>query len=373
MLVAADRMLHRDGTFSAGWVRVEGGVIVATGQGSVPAGADVERRVEVLSPGFVDMHCHGGAGASFSTTDPEEALRVVEAHRAAGTTSVVASLVTASLADLASQVSALSGLVEDGHLAGIHLEGPWLSPRFAGAHDPGLLRAPEGADVGSLLRAGRGAVRMVTLAPELPGGLDAVRQLAAAGVVVAAGHTDTDGSGLAAAVDAGATVVTHLFNAMRPIHHRDPGPVPVALGDPRVTVELVADGAHVDPAVLELAARSARGGYALVSDASPAALAPDGRYRLGGLWATVTDGVPRLDGSGAIAGSTLTLARAVRVMAAAGVPLDSALRSATAVPALALSLTTAGTLTEGNPADLVALNGALDVEAVMYHGCWVTR
>ena len=369
MLIVADRMLHADGGFSAGWVQVEGNVVVEAGAGDPPSAFPIERRVQVLSPGFVDIHCHGGAGASFSTTDPDEALRVAGAHRAAGTTTVVASLVTASLADMAAQVAVLAGLVQDGILAGIHLEGPWLSPAFVGAHDPALLRHPEPADVDSLLRSG--AVRMVTLAPELPGGLEAVRQVAGSGAVAAVGHTDSDGGGLAAALDAGARVVTHLFNAMRPIHHRDPGPVPVALADGRVVVELIADGAHVDPVMLEWAARSARGGYALVSDASPAALAPDGLYRLGGLEVTVSGGVPRLDSSGAIAGSTLTMGRAVQVMVAAGVPPASALAAATAVPARALGLEAAGHLTPGSPADLVALTTDLEVDAVMYRGRWL--
>jgi N-acetylglucosamine-6-phosphate deacetylase len=166
-------------------------------------------------------------------------------------------------------------------------------------------------------------------------------------------------------------MATHLFNAMRPIHHRDPGPVPVLLGDPRVAVELIADGVHVDPAVLALAARSAQGGYTLVSDAFAGALAPDGTYRLGGLEVTVGGGVARLSGTGTLASTTLSLHRAVQVMVGAGASLASSLLAASTTPACRLGLDRVGRLAPGLRADLVALTDRLDLAAVMHAGSWV--
>ena len=363
-------MLHADGSLSPGWLLVEGTAIVSVGHGDPPTGKPVDLQAEILAPGFVDGHCHGGGGASFCTIDPAEAVRAVEAHLSRGTTSMVAGVVTDVVPTMAAQVATLADLVDDGELAGIHLEGPWLSQRFAGAHDPNHLLPPEPAAVDALLNAGRGTVRLVTIAPELPGGMDAIRHLAGAGVTVAIGHTDADAVTAARAVDAGARMATHLFNAMRPIHHRDPGPVPVLLDDPRVAVELIADGVHIDPVVLGLAARGARGGYVLVSDAFAGALAPEGTYRLGGLEVTVTAGVARLAGTGTLASSTLTLHRAVQVMVRAGAPLASALRAASTTPAARLRIQGVGALIPGNRADLVALTDEVDLVAVMRAGAW---
>lgn len=368
MLIAARRMLLPGQGLVAGWVRVGGETIAEVGLGHPPDGAAPDETVDVLAPGFVDIHCHGGAGHSFATTDPDVALTAARAHRAHGTTSVVASLVTDRLSVLGDQVEVLASLVNDGELAGIHLEGPWLSPAFNGAHDAALLRTPERGDVDALLDRAAGAIRMVTLAPELPGAMDAVRQLAGEGVAVAAGHTDADAVLMAEAIDAGVTVMTHLFNAMRPIHHRAPGPAPVALADRRVLVELIADAVHLHPAVLAMAARAATGGFALVSDAMAGALAPDGRYLLGGQQVVVSDGVPRLTTTGGIAGSTLTLLRAVQVMAAAGVPLEVVLTGASTAPAERLGLVGAGRILPGRRADLVALTDALEPTFVLFAG-----
>ena len=224
-----------------------------------PAGANPRRAPDrhlagTLVPGFVDVHCHGGGGASFTTGDAGDAAAVVAAHRAHGTTSLVASLVTDTLDRLEAAVLALSPLVHEGELAGIHLEGPWLSAVHCGAHEPALLRSPDPAEVSRLVDAGGGAVRMVTLAPELDGGIEAVEVLAARGVVAAVGHTDATWAVTRRALDAGATAGTHLFNAMRALHHREPGPVLALLEDPRACVELVADGVHLHPDVLRFAA-----------------------------------------------------------------------------------------------------------------------
>ncbi|EOR70500.1 N-acetylglucosamine 6-phosphate deacetylase, partial [Thermobifida fusca TM51] len=210
--------------WTAGWLRVDGPRIAEVGAGIAPypAAESVDLGGRLLVPGWVDIHVHGGGGASFDDGDPERALAAVDLHRRHGTTSLVAGLVTASPAALLRQVAALAELCEAGELAGIHLEGPYLATQRCGAHDPALLRSPDLAEFQRILRAGRGHVRMITLAPELPGALELVRAAVSEGVVAAVGHTDADYATVCAAFDAGATVATHLFNQMRPLHHRDP-------------------------------------------------------------------------------------------------------------------------------------------------------
>jgi len=269
-------------------------------------------------------------------------------------------------------VERLADVADDGLLAGIHLEGPWLSASHAGAHDPALLADATPAAVDALVTAGRGHVRMVTLAPERPGGLDAVRRLAAAGVAAAIGHTDATYDQARAALDAGATLGTHLFNAMRGLHHREPGPVAALLEHPDAFVELVADGVHVHPAALRLAADAKPHRVVLVTDAMAAAAAADGSYRLGRLVVEVIDGVARLAGSGAIAGSTLTMAAAVRhAVREVGLPLEDAVHAATAAPAAMLGLDRVGALLPGHRADLVVLDDDLEVTRVLHRGRWV--
>lgn len=376
MLLTAARLVTPARVLAPGWLRTDGVVIAEVGEGA-PPGAPVDEPVLDLGgatvvPGFVDVHLHGGGGASFDGGDPEAAATAVRAHLAHGTTTVVASLVTDAVPALAGSLDRLADLVEDGLLAGLHLEGPWLSPRHAGAHEPSLLVEPAPGDVDRLLGAGRGHVRMVTLAPELPGGLDAVRRLAGAGVVAAIGHTDATYDVARAALEAGATAGTHLFNAMRGLHHREPGPVAALLEDDAAHVELVADGVHVHPAALRLAARAKPERIVLVTDAMAAAGAADGDHRLGRLTVEVRDGVARLAGTGAIAGSTLTMAHAVRyAVRVAGLPLLDVVRAATAAPAALLGLADVGSLCPGRAADLVVLDDDLDVRRVMRRGRWL--
>lgn len=361
-----------------GWVTVEGGTVRAVGRGS-PAPDERDQVADLgpvtVVPGFVDVHAHGGGGAAFAEgADP--AGRAAAAHLAHGTTTMVASLVTDSVDRLEQQVRALRPLVRSGALAGVHLEGPWLSDRYAGAHDPGLLRDPAAADIDRLVSAADGSLVMATLAVEREGGLAAVERLAAAGVTVALGHSDATYEQALRAVDAGATVATHLFNAERPVHHREPGLVVALLEREEVTVELIADGVHLHEAVVRDVARIAGPRVALVSDAMAAAASSDGDYALGPLQVQVRDGVARLvseDGSpGAIAGSTLTLDRAVRfAVDAAGLSLGEAVHAATVAPARALGRPDLGRLAPGCRADLVCLDEGLHVVAVMRQGTWV--
>jgi N-acetylglucosamine-6-phosphate deacetylase len=359
-----------------GWLLLDGDRIVEVGEGAPPRPADVDLGSVTVTPGFVDLHVHGGGGASFDTGTADAADVAAAAHLAHGTTSMAASLVTDTPDRMADAVRELALLVDDGRLAGIHLEGPWLSPRRSGAHQPGALTHPAPAAIEALLTAGSGAVRMVTLAPELPGGVDAVRRLDDAGVLVAIGHTDATYDEARAAIDAGARLGTHLFNAMRPLHHRDPGPVGALLDAP-VDVELIADGVHLHPAVLRTVFAAKPGRCILVTDAMAAAGAPDGDYRLGPMSIEVRDGVARLadgSGGGAIAGSTLTMDAAVRfAVRTARLPLLDVVHAASTTPAAAWGLTDVGAIEAGRRADLVVLDDRLEVVRVMREGAWLGR
>jgi N-acetylglucosamine-6-phosphate deacetylase len=364
-LVVAGAHVHSpDGVLSPGWVRVVDGCVAEVGSG-VPASSDLT--AHRVTPGLVDVHCHGGGGGDFGGDDASIETAAAR-HRRAGTTTVLASLVSAPIDVLADQVSRLRDHVGAGTVAGIHLEGPWIAASRCGAHDPRALRAPERSDVDRLLRLAVGNLRMVTLAPELPGALDAVRHLVAAGVVVAVGHTDADAATVTAAIDAGATVATHLFNAMPPLHHREPGPVGALLSDPRVVVELIDDGAHLDPTVVDLAiAAAGPRRWMLVTDAISAAGQGDGVLSLGGLGVVVTDGRARLVDSGELAGSTLLLADAVRRQVRRGRDAHDAVEAATSTPAATLRLD-AGRITAGAAADLLLLDDQWETTAVLRRG-----
>ncbi|MGA9148716.1 MAG: N-acetylglucosamine-6-phosphate deacetylase [Candidatus Nanopelagicales bacterium] len=367
------RVVTDKGLVESGWVEVEGELIVDRGIGDPPKPVDYDLRGRALVPGFVDQHCHGGGGNTFITTDPAEAYRAAQLHLHHGTTSLMGSLVTGSKQALIAQIQTLSPLVDQGVLVGIHLEGPWISKLHCGAHDLVQLRAPEASEVGELLAVGGGRIKMVTIAPELPGAIPAIHQIIRAGAVAAVGHTDADYEMAQIAIAEGATVATHLSNAMRPLHHRDPGAIGALMEDPRVTVELIADGIHVHPAVLRLVRNEAGNGrIALITDAMGAAGAPDGRYLLGELEVDVVDGVARLVEGGAIAGSTLTLDWALRyIVLQGGIPLEQAIEMLSANPARTLGLDDRGSIAPGKRADLVVLGPGLEVEAVMVLGDWV--
>ncbi|MGW4643066.1 N-acetylglucosamine-6-phosphate deacetylase [Sphaerisporangium sp. NPDC004334] len=357
-----------------GWITIEDGRITHIGRGRAPHGDGHGLDGRYVVPGFVDVHTHGGAGGSFPSGDQEEARRIAAFHAAHGTTTIMASLVTASLADIARATTALAELCEDGVLAGIHFEGPYIARSRCGAHDPALLRDPSPGELAGLLKAGRGHVRMITIAPELPGGLDTIRAAVSDGVIAALGHSDATYDQAIAGIEAGCTVATHLYNALPSLHHREPGPVAALLEDERVTVELINDGLHVHPAMLRLAARAAGTGRAvLITDAMAAAGMGDGTYRLGPMEVEVSGGAARLVEGGAIAGSTLTMDVAFRrTVREVGLSVADAAVMASLTPARVLGLDDrVGSIAVGKDADLVVLDEDLTVHRVMKHGAWI--
>ena len=375
MLLTAETVLTGRELLRPGWIEVSGSTVVATGSGAPPRPPDRDLGAVTVVPGFVDTHVHGGGGVDFCAADPVATSAAVEFHRRHGTTTLVASLVSAAPADLLHQVRALADQVDSGLIAGIHLEGPWLAVERCGAHDPGLLRDPEPDEVQRVLTAGRGTIRMVTLAPERTGAVGAIERIVASGAAAAVGHTEATYEQTRTAVGAGASVGTHLFNAMRPIHHREPGPVIALLEDPRVTVELITDGVHVHGALYRHVVRSAGvDRVSLVTDAMAAAGMADGAYRIGSLAVDVAGGVAHLAGTQTIAGSTATMDRVFRfAVASSGLPRDDALQLAVAQssmnPARALGLPSPA-LVAGGRADLVVLDAELAVADVMRAGSW---
>ncbi|WP_329546902.1 N-acetylglucosamine-6-phosphate deacetylase [Streptomyces sp. NBC_01356] len=359
------------GTVDGGRVIVDGARIA----GSAPVDAEtVDLSGHWLVPGFVDIHNHGGGGASFTSGTVEDVLKGIHTHRLHGTTTTMASTVTGDMDGLAQRAGLLSELAEQGDIAGIHFEGPFISPCRKGAHSEELLRDPDPAEVRKLIDAARGQARMVTLATELPGGIDSVRLLAEHGVIAAIGHTDATYEQTAEAIEAGATVATHLFNAMPALGHRTPGPIAALLEDERITVELINDGTHLHPASLQLAFHHAGAGrVAFITDAMDAAGFGDGRYMLGPLEVEVADGVARLVEGGSIAGSTLTLDRAFkRAVTIDRLPVEDVVAALSANPARLLGMyDKVGSLEPGKDADLVILDSAFELKGVMRRGEWV--
>lgn len=370
-VVAPDVLVEVDGD------RIAGITAVGEGIGSPPP-RDATAVSGTMLAAYVDLHCHGGGGASFTALDAAEAAAAAHHHHRRGTTSLLASLVTASPADLQRGVSVLADLADDGLVDGIHLEGPWLAEARCGAHDPRLLRDPSRAEVDRLLVLGRGHVRQVTLAPERHHGLDLVRWLVDAGVHAAIGHTTASYAQVVEAVDAGADLATHLFNGMDPWHHRTPGAIPALLraaAQGEVVVELIADGAHLaDETVGTVIDLVGADRVAFVSDAMAAAGVGDGRHLLGGLPVVVEDGVARLDRDGEpgpIAGGTSHVADIVARAVRAGIPLPYAAECASATPARALGLADRGVLETAARADLVVVDEAGEVQRVMRAGRWL--
>ena len=370
-VLAGARVVLPTGIVENGRVIVENGRIAGSTPAETPS---VDLSGHWVVPGFVDMHNHGGGGTSFTSGTVDEVLHGVHTHRLHGTTTVVASFVTGDMDFLGRRAGLLSELAEQGEIAGLHFEGPFISPCRKGAHDETLLRDPDPAEVRKLIDAARGQARMVTLATELPGGIDSVRLLAEHGVIAAIGHTDATYEQTQAAIDAGATVATHLFNAMPALGHRAPGPIAALLEDERITVELINDGTHLHPAALELAFHHAGAGrVAFITDAMDAAGFGDGRYMLGPLEGEVSEGVARLVEGGSIAGSTLTLDRAFkRAVTIDGLPVESVVEAISANPARLLGVDDrVGSLEPGKDADLVVLDGNFDLRGVMRKGAWV--
>lgn len=346
---------------------------------------------EVLVPGLVDLHCHGGYGVDFSGADAADARRGIDALHAAGTTTFLASLVTAAPDTLLEQLGMLADLAEEGLIAGIHLEGPFLAEARCGAQDPRWLLDPDPVMAQKFISAARGHLRTMTYAPERSGADGLVELLGSNGVIPSLGHTACSPAQAAQALaqsrqalarfrlveGPARPTVTHMFNAMDPLHHRAPGALSSCLRAAKAgtaVVELIADNVHLDPAlVLTMFELLGAENIALVTDSMAAAGLSDGNYRLGPAAVTVLEGTARVTATGAIAGGTASMLDLVRNSVRAGVSLADAMTSAARVPAQVLGIERqVGQLISGAAADLLVLNGAdLELRGVLRHGEWV--
>jgi len=319
----------------------------------------------IAAPGFLDMQVNGFGGVDFLDAGADGYRRAGEALLETGVTSYLPTLITAEEDELVTALAEVPAELDGPRIVGVHLEGPFLAARRLGTHPPAGRRDPDAALLERLLDAG--PVRMMTLAPELPGALELIDVLVARGVTVSCGHSDATAEQANAAFDRGARMVTHLFNAMRPFNHRDPGIVGAALARDDVTVEIILDGIHLAPATAAVVWRAAAGRVALVTDAVAATSVAGGSYSLGAVALQVQDGAVRAP-EGMLAGSLLTMIEAVRNLHTLGVPIEEALAAASTVPARALGLEDAGRLDIGLPADIVVLDDNLDVERVVVGG-----
>ena len=337
---------------------------------SATAPADALRTRGVIAPGFIDIHVHGGAGADFMDADPQANARVIEFHARHGTTALAATTLSASRADLkkAARAIARTSSPRGAEICGVHLEGPYINRGRAGAQDRSSIRQADIEELGLLIAAAPELHWLMTLAPEIAGARELIEEFRGR-VTFSIGHTGADHATAVAALEWGASHFTHLFNAMTPLQHREPGVVGAALASADATAELIADGIHVHPAVLRIAVRAMPHRIALVTDAIRACGMPDGTYKLYGYDVTVADGSARL-ADGTLAGSVLTMCSAVENMVdLAGLPIELVLPLATEVPARILGVhTRKGRIARKFDGDLVVLDEKLRIEHVFVRG-----
>ncbi len=383
LAIHASRVLTPFEDISDGVVVVQGSKIIDVGPRSqvvLPRGArEITAKGKTIVPGFVDVHIHGAGGRDVMAGNAESLEIIAGTVARHGTTSFVATTVTASQMETFESVGGIARFILDSsqfaarelsaEILGIHFEGPFISKARRGVHPEEWILPPSTEVLAQLLHEARGTAQILTLAPELPGALDLIESARQAGLVVSLGHTDANYEQALAAIRAGATHAAHVFNAMRPFSHRGTGVLGAVLTSPEVSAELIADKIHVDePAMRMLLELKTPERVILVSDGTAATGMPDGKYQLGKLQVKVSGGVCR-NSEGKLAGSTLTLDRALRNIVALGVPLASALRMVTSNPARQIGAASRkGVLAPGADADLVFLDDKLEVTDVMTRG-----
>ena len=355
MIIAAARAVIDGKDRSEIWIDIREGLIHEIGDGPHPSS---ERKFSgTLIPGFIDIHCHGGGGYYFSNSSPDLIAIAIATHRQSGTTTQFASLVTADLGELKEQIQRLIPFVRSGEIAGIHLEGPYLSRAKCGAHSPELLRAPSLDEVKSLVDYGQGTIAMVTIAPELEGALESIAWLTSQGIVAAIGHSDADADTARAAIDAGAKVVTHFTNAMAKMVGGQSMATEV-LDDSDISLELINDGTHVPTDVIEALKKSALDRTVLITDAMSAAGSIDGKYQIGDLEVEVKDSIPRLVSNGSLAGSTLTMERAfLNFLNKDGTNIVDAVHASSTRASQVFGLNNVGSISVGKKANILNFDG----------------
>lgn len=379
-VIRGAKVVTNQGVMAAGAVRLQGSRILDIRSSDSAPFKDGDTVMDAsgcwLLPGFIDLHVHGGNGAEFMDGTREAFARIARFHARYGTTAMLATTVTAPLKRLEHIMAVARDYVQQpdpqgAWMAGVHLEGPFLNPKRAGAQQAAHMVLPDPDWVTGITERFPGLLRLMTLAPELPGSLNLIRLLADRGITASCGHTDASYEQTMAAADAGLTHAAHVFNGMTGLHHRNPGVVGAILEEERIVAEVIADGHHVHPAAIRLLARcKGSHGLVLITDAISAAGLPDGAYRLGELDVTVKEGVARLTRGGNLAGSTLTMLEAFRyAVKTVGLSIPEASRMASANPARQIGLDRiTGAIEPGKRADLVLLDGDLNIRQVWIGG-----
>jgi N-acetylglucosamine-6-phosphate deacetylase len=378
VLITAPRVMTAEAgraVLEPGYVAVTAGRVTAVGPGRPPRAPDIALPGGVLLPGFVDLQVNGYFGEEFQVADADGWAGVVTRLPQTGVTALLPTFVTAPPGALGAALRAASALIPAlpagaARVLGVHAEGPFLSPARKGAHHEAWITDPTPAAVDELLEAGQGVLRLVTLAPERDGALTAIDRLTEAGVLVSVGHSDATARQVAAAADHGARMVTHLFNAQRPLHHREPGVVGQALADQRLTSGLIADLHHVSPQACAVAFRAAPGRICAVTDAAACAGMPPGRYLLGGepIELPAGDGEPPVRDDGTMAGSALRMDAGMANLVAAGIGLAEAVAAASRIPADLVGRPDLGRIAPGAAADLAWLGDDLRTRATWIGG-----
>jgi N-acetylglucosamine-6-phosphate deacetylase len=382
LVIKGAKIVTEQGIIEPGFVYVKDGVIISINELSQwdhsavgPAVVSVDANGSWLLPGFIDVHVHGGYGADFMDANPKTLDTITRFHALHGTTSMLATTMTATR-DAIDRVLVevnryMSQPMPYTQLLGVHMEGPFISPKWAGAQDPKLMVPPQLTWLQDWHERYPQLIKQLTLAPEREGGLELIAWLRDQGIIAACGHTDATYADIQSAVREGLTHAVHTYNAMKPLHHREPGTVGAILTDERISGEVIADGHHVHPAAIRLLAMVKQPhGLLLITDAMSAAGLGDGQYELGGQAVTVQSGVARLTEGGALAGSTLTMIEALRFMVReVGVSVEDASRFASGNPARLLQLEAShGSIAQGKQADLLLVSPELELEHVWIRG-----
>lgn len=379
-LIYGSRVVTPQGVLTDGWIWFRGEVIAGVGEGRnlppvSPDALRIDGRGGWVLPGFIDVHVHGGAGYDFMDADETGLAAITKFHAEHGTTAMLATSMTAPQAKLTGFLGRIRRFMDRpmpyAQILGVHLEGPFISPKWPGAQNPAHIVPPQPAWLEEWVSLYPGLIKIQTLAPETEGAPAYIERLARHGIIPSCGHTDATYRQIREAADRGLRHAVHTFNAMRPFHHREPGTAGAVLTDSRIMAEVIADGHHVHAAGIELLIRSkGPDRVILVTDAIAAAGMPEGEYELGGLPVVMAGGVARLKDSGNLAGSTLTMIGAFRhIVREVGVPVEEASRMASANPARQLGIDDrTGTLEAGKRADVLLLDDSLELRGVWVGG-----
>ncbi|TXK72239.1 N-acetylglucosamine-6-phosphate deacetylase [Paenibacillus sp. N3.4] len=380
-VITGANIVTEQGVMDHGVVHIKDGKFAYVGDSSQWKGTadshipSIDAAGSWLLPGFIDVHVHGGYGADFMDASSEALDTITRFHSLHGTTALLATTMTATREDIERVLGEVHSYMNESmpyaQILGIHMEGPFISPKWAGAQDPKLMVPPQLAWMEDWHERYPQLVKQLTLAPEREGALELIAWLRDHGIVAACGHTDATYADMQSAVREGLTHAVHTYNAMKPLHHREPGTVGAVLTDARISGEIIADGHHVHPAAIRLLVLAKQPhGVLLITDAMSAAGLGDGHYELGGLAVTVQSGVARLTEGGALAGSTLTMIDALRFMVReVGVSVEDASRFASGNPARLLGLAeTHGSIAPGKQADFLLVSPELDLEHIWIRG-----